>query len=344
MILIKDQKFFVLFALFFILYSLDIHSQSLSTEKKSVKNLLSIQGEIYNATTKRLTRVDQVKLIELSQTMIPVASLANAGPIFSFKGIQFHGKPFLLQAVFEGGNYNKMIVPLQSETEKKHRIVVYSSGAVKQRVKISALLWLTKRKETMQLENIYLIDNQSEPPRSYNLRQENFFVHEKKENLRVTIKNAAVPIPVQLQCPDKENINLCFVDRMIPPGLNELRIQYDITSQQFKDRMITATATTDPYKIVFYKPITAKPKITGAKKVEELDLKVLGKALRVIYPSFANSSAGDVRFDLTEGDYLIENILDNHRNPIFDSPIKTLIGIIIFLLTVLFLVSIIRNR
>ena len=330
-------------------------AQSVPQQQGGREARIVLQGEIFNATTGKKTKVRRLTLLELSQQMNAVETILEAGPIFRFEDILYRGTPLLLQAEFQGGTYNKLLPPGQNLQEMQ-QISVYEAGAPKNEIRISALMWITKLKEKTVIENVFLVENKSQPPRAYDLGQEKFFVSAdaNRDSLRATVKRKSMPIPLQLQCSGSKK-EICTVSRQLPPGLNEFRVSYEVSGHQFVDRLITDLQSDLPEKMVFYKPLATRPVITSqAEKqsadIQDLDLKILGQALRVPYlpSSYEGGGAatsmgvgGGLVYNMEKGPYLIENLLAAHENPVFTSYFQTTLGILLFFSLILFLGSLI---
>lgn len=302
-----------------------------------------IQVIVYNATTGKPGKADNIKIIELEGGMKVLSEKKNISDKTIFKNISISNNvPILIQVSYMNINYNKIIPPTGDFLDKPIEITVYNSSANQRSIDTKSLMQIIRARDEILINKIYLFTNNSNPPTSY-YNPENFF--------EVFIPNNAKEIYGQLHQNDsKMGIPLGLpigkkgrvMDRAILPGSSELQISYSLPAPNIESIEVDDKLLFEQKKnglVIFLKPKDLELKITGAKEtlLIEKDIPSGMKAIRVTYPALNES----IKLFITNGtpikqdDQKPERLVSNGK--IFIDWQKSALGIVItFSLLLLF--------
>ncbi|AOP34987.1 hypothetical protein A0128_14695 [Leptospira tipperaryensis] len=252
---------------------------------------IELKIRIKNGTTGKEGNIESLRIIALQQGMIPIKDLGPAKGDFVVSKLTVPDQsPILLQAKYAGVNYNKMVPPVPVMRSAVQEIVVYEKTRDKSLVRTRSAMQITRGKDFLRVFKIFLISNNTIPPKSYQDEQNPFEVYVPSEATEVvgqlTQGEARMAIPLQLQ----DGPNGKYLDRAILPGSSELQISYTIPASNlskvtFKDRMLAEKS--EGFRAVFSKPGDMEVSFIGASKQERIEEDVPSdmKAFKIGYPA-----------------------------------------------------------
>ncbi len=282
---------------------------------------ISFYGRVVNKTTGRPVRVEQLSLIQLSEGMQTVETISRAGPQFRFAAVERPTTPYLIRAIYRGGSYSSLIPPTERFIDRRQTIIVYDPGAANKDMEITSAMWVTKREKGLSIEKVFIMANRSSPPRSFDASGLYFFLPQAAKQLSARIFYKQFPLPLQLE----KGESGYSLKHFIRPGSSELRLQYELADLRFEDRLLIEAqqANIRPFRLLFWRPKGAKPVISGGE-TKTIHIPRLGEALQVNY-----SSTSRLDYDFRRGAILIERPLQSDSNPLFDSPWKTAVALLL---------------
>lgn len=322
-------------ALILLLLSFSDQSNSLLAQtvdaEQAKSGEISFYGRLLNKTTGQPARAEQLSLIRLSGGMQVVETIKTAGPRFRFAPIARPTTPHLIRAIYRGGSYSSLIPPTEEYIRRSQTILVYDPGALPKDMKIVPIMWVTKREMGLLIEKVFLMENSSNPPRSFDARGLAFFVPKGAEQLSAHISYDQFPIPLQLQ---RRGASFAL-DRSVRPGRSELRIQYRLEGWQFADRLLIRSSQADlqPLRLLFWQPQDARPQVSGGE-ARSIEIPRLGPALQI-----EHALGGEISYDFSAGGMAIERPLESDANPLFNSAWKTTAALLVSLTGLLILIS-----
>lgn len=275
---LKNFPLCIVFILFFF-FSLSI----VQAEK------FDIRGKIQNGTTGQAGSAENIKLILLDNGMENIAELQNVQSNFIFQGIDIpKNSPILLQAIYSGVKYNKLIPPTPQFRNQEVEVIVYDISNDPGILQFKSILHIVRDSNFLIINKFYLIENTAKPLRSF--VKKNYievYVPQNAKDLyaKLTPSGSKMGIPLNLQ----ESQEGKLITRPILPGLSELQISYTIQAEnlsdvEFEDKLLLRKK--DDYRVVFYKPQKMKVEISNFKELFELqeDLPENTGAYKVYYP------------------------------------------------------------
>ena len=231
-----------------LLFSVSIFSKS-----------ITLKGKLYNGTIEKLGSADELRVLVLQNGMQQVATQTDVDGSFTFANLDVPDNlPLMLQAVYQGATYNKLIPPVPVMRNKEHKLVVYEKRDSLKDLKINSLLQIVKESSGMRVYKIFLLDNLTKPPRAIANDKEPFllYIPPNAQEISAHLKQgkSKMGIPLQLQ---KRELGQVF-PRAILPGHSELEVSFLILEEkqgafQFSDRMLFKN-------VAEFRPIFLKPK------------------------------------------------------------------------------------
>ncbi|TGL74822.1 hypothetical protein [Leptospira yasudae] len=268
-----------------ILFSLLLIQTSVYSEE------LELKIRIKNGTTGQEGSIESLRIIALQQGMIPIKEIGPSRGSFVVSKLTVPDQtPILLQAKYAGVNYNKMVPPVPVMRSGVQEIVVYEKTRDKSLVRTRSAMQISRGRDFLRVFKIFLISNNTIPPKSYQDEQNPFEIFVPSEATEVagqlTQGESRMAIPLSLQ----DGANGKLLDRAILPGSSELQISYTIPANNlstvtFKDRMLAEKE--EGYRAVFSKPQDMEVSFIGAAKQERIQEDVPSdmKAFKIGYPS-----------------------------------------------------------
>lgn len=296
---------------------------------------INLKISLKNGTTGGIGKADTIKLIALQGGMVPIGEFQNKQGDFVLEKINFPDEaPVLIQVSYKGANYNKMVPPAPMFRTKVQEITVYEVTSEFKGIDIKSLMQIIREENSIRVYKIFLIDNQTKPPRSFQNSEsplEVFVPAEAKEIFgQLTQGDSKMGIPLNL----RDGVKGKALDRPILPGTSELQIAYVLPAESLADISFKDEFSFEDKKsprIIFFKPKDMKINIKGAKEINEINESIpqgLG-ALRAIYPE-----SGAVEISVSGGKPEIEEIQQTSQNrkvrngTIFTTWDKSLLGVV----------------
>ncbi|MFA4793983.1 hypothetical protein [Leptospira kirschneri] len=252
---------------------------------------LDLKIRIKNGTTGKEGNIESLKVIALQQGMIPIKEIGPSNGSFVIPKLSVPDQtPILLQAKYEGVNYNKMVPPVPILRSGIQEIVVYEKTKDKSFLRTRSAMQISRGRDFLRVFKIFLISNNTIPPKSFQDEQNLFEIFVPSEATEVmgqlTQGDSRMPIPLSF----RDGPNGKLLDRAILPGNSELQISYTIPASNlstvtFKDRMLTEKE--EGFRAIFSKPQDMEISFIGASKQERIqeDAPSDMKAFKVSYPS-----------------------------------------------------------
>ncbi|MCG6168891.1 hypothetical protein LFX25_13720 [Leptospira sp. FAT2] len=268
-----------------ILFSLLLIQTSVYSEE------LELKIRIKNGTTGQEGSIESLRIIALQQGMIPIKEIGPSRGSFVVSKLTVPDQtPILLQAKYGGVNYNKMVPPVPVMRSGVQEIIVYEKTRDKSLVRTRSAMQISRGRDFLRVFKIFLISNNTIPPKSYQDEQNPFEIFVPSEATEIagqlTQGESRMAIPLSLQ----DGPNGKLLDRAILPGSSELQISYTIPANNlstvtFKDRMLAEKE--EGYRAVFSKPQDMEVSFIGAAKQERIQEDVPSdmKAFKIGYPS-----------------------------------------------------------
>lgn len=322
------------------------------------------RGRIVNGTASLPARADELTLLELGQGMRPVQTIQNAGPAFAFDPVPRPQAPHLIRATFQGESYTALVPPSEEFWSQRQEVVVYERGAKRSSLDLRSGVEVWRFPDKLRVQKAILIQNQSQPPRSFDTDNHLVFIPPGAENLEASLQHESsrMPVPLQMKAVAPEDVAALGgpavagyhrIGRGFRPGASQLRLRYEVPGQEFTDRFsfepraADAPAATgaesedinwDGSRVVLWHPETAKPDVEGGRAMLHDGPGQAGgtgqQAYIVSYPE-----GGEVRYLFRAGGYTIENPMAD-QNPIFQDHLRSGLGLALALAVLLGLLAV----
>jgi hypothetical protein len=192
----------------------------------------ALEGHVINGTTNKPVGAAKVSLIQLQQSMTPVAeATADSQGVFHFDGVEkYSGSPVLLQVEYEGATYSQPLLGPQAIANGV-QFKVYDASRDKSIVAVKEhAIFLRPSAGQLEVIEQVSIDNNSNPPRTY-VNPEGTYTYAlpgtPKGDVQASIQGAAgMPIP---QTPEALKPTGSFaITYPIRPGESQIRLQYSL--------------------------------------------------------------------------------------------------------------------
>jgi len=245
---------------------------SLSVNISLYSEKLSIRVKLWNGSTESIGKADSIKVILLRDSMIPIYEQKSVSGEFTIPDLNLpEGSPVLLQVNYKAANYNKMIPPVPAMRAQTQEVVVFEPSDNLNLLKTRSLMQVVREKKSLHVFKIYLLRNETKPPKSIYANGLEIFVPENALDLQGswTQGNSKMAIPLQFI---NESAGKQRVDRAVLPGNTEIQISYRIPlegeSFQLKDKLFfESKAGSRP---IFLKPTDMKVSFSSDSAPEVL--------------------------------------------------------------------------
>lgn len=250
---------------------------------------INLKISLKNGTTGGVGQADSIKLIALQGGMVPVGEFTNKSGDFKLEKLNIpDGAPVLIQVNYKGANYNKMVPPAPNFRNKIQEIAVYETTSDLKNIEVKSLLQIVREENLVRIYKIFLIENKSNPPRSYQNKENPLEIFVPKEATEVfgqlTQGDSKMGIPLSLVDGKKGKV----LERPILPGASELQITFVIEAKSLASISFSDELNFEDPKsprIIFFKPKDMNVDLKNAVSKEELKENIpegLG-AIRAIY-------------------------------------------------------------
>lgn len=186
----------------------------------------TLTGTVKNGTTNRPVPNTEIVLMELQSGMVPVASVkTDASGHFSFTQPALGKEPMLLKVFYSGVPYYHSV----SQGDSSANVVVYEATADPKTVSVaSRAIMLKPSGSILQVEEQYVVENQTKPPLTY-FAPHGTFTFQVPEGATLgqvsTWSNDRIPtIQKTLDLPHSRHA----VDWAIRPGKNVVVVTYTV--------------------------------------------------------------------------------------------------------------------
>ena len=305
------------------------------TQKKTKKQFkqgserqqkVQFKGVIKNGTGSALKPIPDVELIRLAGGMQLIEKTRPQKAFFEFSPIFMEEpkSPYLIRTVYQGASYSVLIAPKKEFWKGRHGLYVYDSGAELKDLQITSALQVTKKREGLSVEKVFIVQNSSSPPKSFGLEQIYFFIPPKSKDIRASIRyqNKGMALPLK-PLSHKQGYNF---KHGLRPGQAELNIRYEVFGYQLRDRTwLPSQAKNRAPQVLIWRPPDASPKVKGAK-YSSINIPKIGPAYQIEY-----ELENEINYDFSSGSVIIEDPLNEDSNPLFDHPGKTLAALFVIL-------------
>lgn len=187
----------------------------------------TLNGTVKNGTTNRPVAHAQVVLLQLQGGMIPVGhTQTDASGRFQFTLAELGQTPMLVKASYHGVAYFDS-VPAGKITST---VLVYDSTDSRKDITIpSRTIVVRPNGNNLQVEEQYVIDNQTKPPLTFDAKGDTFTFELPKgaSNDQVSTSTASSSVPT-LQKATKLSGQRRAIDWALRPGKNVVQLSYDL--------------------------------------------------------------------------------------------------------------------
>ncbi|WCL48534.1 hypothetical protein [Leptospira sp. GIMC2001] len=222
---------------------------------------IDLKVQIKNGTNGGIGSVDKIKVILLRDGMVPIREMGAQTGNFTIQGLDVpDGSPVLIQATYKGANYNKMVPPVPAMRSKIQEIEVYESSTDIKILKTRSLLQIVREKDSIQVFKIYLIQNNSNPPRSYQSSGLEVFIPQEATGIMGSWTQGQSQMAIPLEFKDQGN-GIRLLERSVLPGSTDIQISYRIPAESgqdvtFEDGILFEEPSNE--KPIFAKPLDMK--------------------------------------------------------------------------------------
>ncbi|MCB1177413.1 MAG: hypothetical protein KDK36_07535, partial [Leptospiraceae bacterium] len=117
---------------------------------------------IKNGSTGTVGKADTIKLIALDSGMKPVGEYKEKVGEFTLPKINIpDGAPILIQAIYKGVNYNKMVPPAPQFRSKVQEVIVYEKTNSTKDLEVQSLIQIIRLKNFLNIHKVFLLNNKS---------------------------------------------------------------------------------------------------------------------------------------------------------------------------------------
>ncbi len=204
---------------------------------------VSIFGSLKNGTSGGVGKADSIKLIALQGAMLPLAEIGPQSGNFQFPALDApDGAPILVQVTYLGVNYNKMIPPVAKFRNSPQEITVFEMTESRANIGIKSLMQVIREKNGLRVFKLFLIENTSNPPRSYFSSEKpiEYFIPAEAKDIYAQIQQPGSKMAIPLSTPNGKNLGK-ILDRAVLPGISELQVSYLISNESdvIEERLLT---------------------------------------------------------------------------------------------------------
>ncbi|TGN14270.1 hypothetical protein [Leptospira ilyithenensis] len=234
---------------------------------------VSIFGSLKNGTFGGPGKADSIKLLALQSAMLPLAEIGPQTGSFRFPAVEApEGSPLLVQVVYKGVNYNKIIPPVAKFRSASQEVQVFEIGNDWKDVSVKSLMQVMREKTGVRIFKLFLLDNASKPPRSFqtDTRQIEYFVPKEAKEVFAQVQQPGSKMAIPLGQPEGKNGGK-ILDRALLPGVSELQISYLIPNEvEVITEQLLLEGESGSYPI-FLKPEDMKPEIVSGGTLTRLE-------------------------------------------------------------------------
>lgn len=234
---------------------------------------VTIFGTLKNGTTGGPGKADSIKLLALQGAMLPLADLGPQVGNFRFPTIEApEGAPILVQVVYLGVNYNKMIPPVARFRTSPQEVTVFEMTDSWDKVGVKSLMQVIREKNGLRVFKLFLIENKTSPQKSFLSIEKpiEYFVPKDAKEVYAQIQQPGSKMAIPLPTPEGKNAGK-ILDRAVLPGLSELQVSYLIQtdSGEISERLLIE-GESGAYPI-FVKPSDMEIELKGPGTLTKLE-------------------------------------------------------------------------
>ncbi len=275
-----------------------------------------------------LTKVETLELIEITEEgMKPLYRFDSVGPVFTMNlAVK---QSFLLRATYKGEFYSVFVSEKEiNQTIIRKKIDVYDIADNLENLSFHSGMQIVKNENGLEVSMFYAIQNQSNKAIVPNAFY--FSIPEGAKNIRSTFNYefSQIPIRVNLQEVEWNQKKYYKIDKAIKPGNTELIIQFQIEGYHFSNSIDPVWEKIHPnskkpfFRVFMWNPKDLTPKLLGGR-MEKKQLQNLEDVYFIYYEST------EIFLDFQEGSFIYSNPMKLAKNPIFHTPKKTTIALIL---------------
>jgi hypothetical protein len=189
----------------------------------------TIQIKLSNGTTGGKGSAELVRVILLKEAMLPIREVKNVSGSFSIQGLDLpEGIPVLIQATYKGASYNKMIPPVPELRKAEQELVVFDTTNTESTISTRSLLQLVKLPDSLQVFKIFIIQNNSSPPKAYQPKSGlDIYIPKEANGLTGTWTQGNSKMAIPLEFISKSE-TIRSIERTVLPGSTEVQVMYTI--------------------------------------------------------------------------------------------------------------------
>ncbi|MCB1141642.1 MAG: hypothetical protein H7A24_13290 [Leptospiraceae bacterium] len=182
--------------------------------------------KIKNGSTGKISGADHLKLISLAGGMTTIKEIPNPSGEFQMDAVEVpEGSPILIQVIYKNANYNKMVPPAPEFRNQPVEIVIYETTSDPKVLDIKSIVQITREERGIRFLKLYLIYNNSEPPRTYSPPEPiEFYIQDDAVSIEARLNQPGSGMGIPLN-PQKGKVGY-QIGRPILPGQSDLMISY----------------------------------------------------------------------------------------------------------------------
>ncbi|TGN18880.1 hypothetical protein [Leptospira idonii] len=233
---------------------------------------VSIFGTIKNGTHGGSGKADSIRLIALQGAMLPLTEIGAQNGSFRFPPVEApEGAPLLVQVVYKGVNYNKIIPPVPKFRTSPQEVIVFETGDSWKDMGVKSFMQVMREKEGLRIYKLFLLENTSKPPRSFfsSEKQMEYFVPKEAKEVFAQLQQPESKMAIPLSTPEGKNGGK-YLDRAVLPGVSQLQISYFIpNSVEVLEEKLLLEGEAGAFP-VFLKPKDMKMELLSGGTISEL--------------------------------------------------------------------------
>ena len=282
---------------------------------------VSFYGILRNGTgaAMRMRAWPAVELLYLNQGMQKIETVQTQQGRFRFTAVTAPQAPYLIRTQYAGASYTRLIPPQKKYWDKPQVLYIYESGAALTDLQIASALNIKKYRDSLHIEKVFSIENQSQPPRSFALKDIHFFVPPPAKNIQNSIRYQSSRMPLPLTA--AATAQGVSIPHGLRPGGAALTISYTLKGAELLDRLWQPQTTTAQTRIMLWQPADIRPKLKGGSYTT-VTVPQIGAAWQVKYTPQSN-----LRYDFSNGSFLVRDPLNSDENALFRQPVQTLLAL-----------------
>jgi hypothetical protein len=191
---------------------------------------VTIRGRILNGTSGETAEAEEVKLIELESGMKIVSMLRDVKGSYIFENVDLNLQtPHLIQINYRGVNYTTTLVPGRS-FKKSIKTTVYDTTSDAGDVSVTQAHWiLVKDGDTLKVEQVFVLKNETETPKTFVHPEETFRFYvpqEAETDPEVAVSSGKMPIKQAISLID--GTDFYAIHYPIKPGETQVMVRYEL--------------------------------------------------------------------------------------------------------------------